>query len=199
MKFRLDIEVEKVKYKIAGFVLILIIVPLLMGCELTPEDKWPVLVDEIVDADFTVSVTEIEDLGLLQFKVVKERVDLTLDIRTFNANQGFKVEIILQDIQQNFTDYTNPTAPVSYSALMGFIETFKRVSVTGEYIDGSPPQGVTELTLYFTPSWFPVTFTDWINGAIITDSYIYYFLVIIEDMDGRTDSFEFQLTSRLAA
>jgi hypothetical protein len=55
---------------------LLILIPFIMGCELKPEDKWPVIVGQVLDADFTVKVTIVEELGLAQFKVAKEWVDV---------------------------------------------------------------------------------------------------------------------------
>jgi hypothetical protein len=69
--------------------------------------------------------------------------------------------------------------------------------MVGEYIEGSPPQGVTEIKFSFKPEWFPTTYGDWVNGTVVSDKYVYYFVVIIEDMEGRTDSWDFSVTSTL--
>lgn len=173
------------KYTIARFAFVLILIPFLLGCELKPEDKWPVIAGEAVDANFTITVTIIEDMGIMQFSVVKDHIDMTLDIRSYNANQGYDVKVILTDIVK---------CP---GGSLGMTETARFEDLIGTYIDGKPPQGVSRIGFSVYPGWFPLSLTDWFDGVNITSSYTYYYIVIIEDMDGRTDSWEFQIRSTL--
>lgn len=176
----------KVRYTIARFAFVLILIPLLLGCELKPEDKWPVIAGEAVNADFTIKLTMSEDLGIMQFSVAKDHVDVTLDIRSYNANQGYDVKVILTDIVK---------CP---GGSLGMTGTARFEDLIGTYIDGKPPQGVSRIGFTFYPPWFPLSLADWFDGVNITNGYTYFFIVIIEDMDGRTDSWEFQVSCTLA-
>ncbi|MCX6646499.1 MAG: hypothetical protein NTY09_09100 [bacterium] len=187
------------KYQIAIFALLIILIPLLTGCELKPEDHWPVLTAETVSADFTINVTLIEELGIIQFQVANDHADLDLDIRSYNANQGWDVKVILQSIDKYSTNWAIPTSPTSYGESLPMDPSTTRFeNIIGEYIDGKPPQGTSRIKFSVYPGWFPTTFEDWVQGSTITDSYVYNYMVIIEDMDGRTDSWEFSISSTLA-
>lgn len=187
------------KYQIAIFALLIILLPLVTGCELKPEDQWPVIAGQTLSANFTINVSQSAELGIIQFKVARDFFDLSLDIRSFNANQGFDVKLILQSIDWYFTDYSNPNLPMSYGATLPMEPgTTRFENLFGEYIGGTPPQGTTRIKFTVFPGWFPTTFADWVSGTAIIDKYVYNYIVIIEDMDGRTDSWEFFITSTLA-
>lgn len=184
-------------YKFMKLAFLLILIPFLMGCNIKPEDKWPVIVSDNVDANFTVVMTIPEDFPVPFFTIGKDTVDMTIGIRTFNANQGWNVKIILEDVIVYATDWADLTLPIDSVGNLGVTETLRLERIVGDYISGNPPQGITEIRFYFTPSWLPLTYNDWIQGTVKVDRYEYFYVLIIEDMGGLTDSFEFIIVSTL--
>lgn len=187
----------KVNYKFLKLAFLLILIPFLMGCNIKPEDQWPVIVNENIDANFTVIMTIPEALPIPFLTIAKDTVDMTIDIRSYNANQGWDVKVVLEDIIVYATDWGDLTLPIDSIGKLGITETYRIENVIGNYISGNPPQGITEIKLYFTPSWLPLSFNDWIQGTIKVDRYEYYYILIIEDMGGLTDSWEFVIVSTL--
>jgi len=171
---------------------------LLTGCELTPEDQWPVIAAEAVDANFTITVTQNQELGIVLFRVGKDSFDLTLDVMSYNANQGFDVNLVLKSIDKYATDYAGSDLVSQGGPFMTESSTTRYADVIGEYISGTPPQGIARIVVTNSPPWFPTSFGDWVSGTSITDKYVYNYIVTIQDMDGRTDSWEFSITSALA-
>lgn len=184
-------------YKFMKLAFLLILIPFLMGCNIKPDDKWPVIVSDTIDANFTVIMTIPEDFPIPFFTISKDTVDMTIGIRTYNANQGWDVKIILENIIKHSTDWENLATPIDYVSNLGLSETLRLDNITGEYISGNPPQGITEIRFYFTPGWLPLTYNDWIQGTTMVDRYEYFYVLIIEDMGGLTDSWEFIIVSTL--
>lgn len=184
-------------YKLMKLAFLLILIPFLMGCNIKPEDKWPYIEYEVVDADFTVIMTIPEDFPVPFLSISKDYVDMTIGIRSYNANQGFDIKVILEDVIVYATDWADLAAPVDLITHLGLTETFNIENVVGEYIDGNPPQGTSEIKFYFTPEWLPQSYNDWIQGTVKVDRYEYFYVFIVEDMGGLTDSWDFIIVSIL--
>ncbi len=187
----------KVKYKYVKLAFLLILIPYLMGCNIKPQDQWPVIAYEEIDANFTVVMTIPEDFPIPFFSIAKDSVDMTIGIRSYNANQGWDVKVVLEDIIVHTTDWADLSAPIDGISNLGTSETYRIENVIGEYKGGNPPQGISEIKLYFTPCWLPLSFNDWFQGTVKVDRYEYYYVLIIEDMGGLTDSWEFVIVSTL--
>jgi hypothetical protein len=196
-----------VKRLIAGLALVLIVVPFLVSCEIRPEDKWPNITTYAVTANFDVKLEILKAIGAPRLTIPDREVDLSIDIVTYNANQKFTVKIFLYDVIQQVTYYeANLPTDTVYFALP-ITETHRIDQVTGSYLGGGhPPQGKTQLNLFYTPGFFPTELADWINYDVIggmiqinwiTDRYIYYYRVIVEDAEGRSDTFAYSVISEL--
>ena len=192
----------------AGLALVLILVPFLASCEIRPEDKWPNITDHEVTADFDVTLELLEQIGVPTLKIPNREVELTIDLVTYHMNQGFTVKIFLYEVAQVITYYEDNLPGDTTSGVLPVSEVHRRDNVIGSDIGGGhPPQGTTQLSLKYTPCFFPDALGDWISYSIsdqggfqinwITDRYIYYYRVIVEDAEGRSDTFTYQIISEL--
>lgn len=207
------------RYPIAKFGLLVFLIPLLMSCNIEPEDKWPVITDWSADCDLNVHVTAITPFGF-EWNIPKERVDVKVKVRTYNANQGFKVTVILERLRREFT-YGGEEGDEDYPFDMfqtpvdnpiddphgDPTEVIVFDNLAGTYVpnSGKPPQGVTELSFFFYPNWTPYFVRDWYVPAdpvagtadFFVFSYVYRWKVIVEDSGGRSDWFTFTKESTL--
>jgi hypothetical protein len=177
------------KYPIARYGLLILLIPFLISCQMKPEDKWPVITSHTVTADFTITAKNVS--GIFQFTVKDRSADLKFQIRTYNANQGWKTKVILEGVDRYIGGSVVSLPITELSALDG---------LTGTYVtnSGHPPQGVVELSLTFEPNYFPLTLDEWFNGTTLTNQYIYHYRLIVEDMGGRTDTITFNIVSTLS-
>ncbi len=199
----------KVRYPIARLALILVLVPFLLSCEITPEDKWPEIVDTEINANLNVTLELLEGFGIPQIKVPNRQIEAKVTVRTYHGNQPWTVHVVLDGVRVDKTFYEGliPTQTLQYAVPV--TETFLWENYTGSYLGGGhPPQGNVLLTLTFEPDYFPVYLSDWISFDIdpdtggltinwINDRYYYDFVVIIEDAEKRSDTFDFTLISEL--
>jgi len=198
-----------VKYQLIRFALVLLLIPLVMGCQITPEDKWPLITCWEVTADFDVTLTIEQTLGIPQLKIPDRTIALTIDVQSFNANQGFDITIFLERVDKQYTEFAGSLPGGSDTESLPITEIFHESPVFGTYLSGRSPQGVTELKLTLYPCFFPLSVSDWIDyntdpdtGAYlglnsISDRFIYLFRVVVKDQGGRSDSFTFDVYSNL--
>jgi hypothetical protein len=189
-----------------------------IGCQFEPEDKWPVIVTWDVSANLNIKCSRKG--GVITLKVPDSKVDVFVDVRTFNANQQFTVKTLLQRVRKEYTVYypgvyvskfvdlppdelTTPTDDPLDDPFTDPTEPFVWDGLVGTYQAGSghPPQGVTQLKYFFYPAWLPLYATAWYwtedRYPALANRYVYLFEVIIEDAGGRTDTFDFTLSSTL--
>ncbi len=198
------------KYQLIGFALVILLIPLVMGCQITPEDKWPLITHWETTANFDVTLKLGEALGIPQLTIPDRTIGLTIDVQSFNANQGFDVTIFLERIDRGYTVYNQAMMPGdSFQQSLPITEIFHEGPVFGTYLSGNSPQGVTELVMTVYPDYFPLSISDWIDyetnpdtGALeginsVTDRFIYLFRVVVKDQGGRSDSFTFDVYSNL--
>lgn len=200
------------RYPIArvALVLLVIMLPVMAGCQFTPEDKWPVVTYTNVAADFTVTLEIEKTYGIPRLTIPSPAVATTIGVRTYRMNQPWRVDFVLERVKQVLTVYNEFGLPqAQYEVALPVTEIHRFDSVLGTpQPGGHPPQGTTELGLNFSVDWFPLGLEDWIQYGIdpvtgafkiywITDRYIYYFRAVVEDMDGRTDTFHFEIYSEL--
>lgn len=190
----------------AGLALVLILIPFIASCEIRPEDKWPNITTHEVAANFDVTLEILEAIGAPRLTIPDRTVDLSIDIVTYHTNQKFTVKIFLYEVVQTVTFYESnlPTNTVCVS--LPITEVHRADEVTGTVLGGGhPPQGKTQLRLFYTPDFFPTALSDWISYSItdkiqinwITDRYTYNYRVIVEDAEGRSDTFDYSIISQL--
>jgi len=196
--------------------LVLLVLPVMMamtvGCnnEMWPDDKWPQVVTWEHTENFDVTVELIKPFGVPQLTVPDRRVDVTCQVRSYHALQAYTIRVFLTGICESVTSYNNNLPVGSQKFELDIAETGVRDNVIGTYIAGSGnlPQGVAEIAFFFEPVYFPLDVTDWIRlgvdpdtGALFlestSDRFIYHYRIVIEDQDGRTDTFEFDVVSQL--
>jgi hypothetical protein len=202
-----------VKYSITRYALILLLVPLFIlnvGCEITPEDQWPVITSWDVSANYDVTLTIVKPYGIPQLTVPDRNIKITVDVRTYNASQAWDARIFLESVDQVYTQYENNLPGSQYQTTLPVTENYRIEGVAGDYVanSGKPPQGVVELVLNWAPQFFPLSVNDWLiystdqttGGLVvdkISDRYVYRFRVILFDQGGRSDSFTFDVYSIL--
>ncbi len=196
------------KYTIARYSLFLLLIPLLLfGCDrIGPEDKWPVVANVTVNANPNVTLEFIEGIGAPRLTVGNRNVEVQLDVRSFNAGQEWKVTTFLERVDRYWTTYDDNLPEASFSQKIAILESFYTDHIVGSYQGGLPPQGTVRLTVHLALGWFPECIDDWISYSIIedkfvihwlTDRYVYYFRTVVEDLEGRSDTFTFELYSIL--
>jgi len=205
-----------VKKTIVKYGLLLLVLPVLMalnmGCNnaFGPDDQWPVIVSWKHSENFDVTLKIIKPYGIPQLIVPNREIDLTFYVRSYHATQPFTVRVFLKGVEQEVTLYNDnlPGGPAIRNLPITEIAVFD--NYVGTYVAGSgnKPQGVAELKFGVIPDFFPVNVSDWVQidtddetGAVsiaeITERYIYNFLVVVEDSEGRTDTFCFNVISKL--
>ena len=200
----------------AKIALVLLVLPLIMlvntGCndEWFPEDQWPLITHWEHSENLTVNVDLIKPYGIPQLKIPNRQIDMIIDVRSFHAEQPYNVWIFLQHVEQDITFYSNNLPAYSTKNLLGITETHYEERIYPSYVidSGTPPQGIGQMELFFTPEYFPLTLSEWIGFSInpdtgatlidyVVDRYVYEFRVVVEDQDGRSDTFEFDVISEL--
>lgn len=192
----------------AGLALVLILIPFLASCEFRPEDKWPNITTHEVTANFDVTLEILEAIGAPRLTIPDRNVDLSIDIVTYHMNQEWTVKVFLYNVNQVVTFYESNLPSGTVHNSLPISETHRLDQVNGSVIGGGhPPQGTTRLSLAYTPDFFPTALSDWIMYTItdegklqieyIVDRYIYYYRVIVEDSEGRSDTFHYSIISEL--
>ena len=197
---------------IVKYVLLLLVLPVLMalnlGCNnaFGPDDKWPVIVGWDHSEKFDVTLKIIKPYGIPQLEVPNRQIDLGVQVRSYHATQPYTIRVFLKGVEEDVTLYADnlPAANTVRNWPITEVATFD--DYVGTYVanSGNKPQGVGQLTFSVVPDFFPTAVSDWVRvdmqtGTIleVSDRYIYNFLVVIEDSDGRTDSFCFNVISKL--
>jgi len=195
-----------------GLTIFLILLPLwLIGCDdgdiIAPDDKWPVLLNCTQTSNLDVNLTIVEGYGIPQLKVNNRTIAFTVDVRSYHVSQEWQVYLFLEGVTQKLTVYTDNLPGQQVKGTLPITEAVYYDHVIGTYLGGTPPGGTIQLSLTFDPGWFPTAVPDWINYEIdpevgliiysVTDSYTYNFRVVVEDLDGRTDSKTFSAVSTL--
>ncbi len=200
--------------KSAKYALILLVIPFLMafntGCndEWGPEDKWPKITHWEHNENFDVTLKILKPFGIPQLKLPNRTVNMKIQVRSFHADQEYTVRVFLEQVDWMYTAYSNNAPAGTTSVGLPVTGIYWDDAVVGTVISGKPPQGTAELEFFFEPSYFPLAIDDWlsytqdpVSGAMdidwVTDRYIYHFICVIEDKDGRTDSFGFTVISEL--
>lgn len=217
------------KYQTLFIGLLILMIPFLMGCNdlVQPDDKYPVITNwNINPTSLYVTVVGPPDYVLPHIIPVPNppRVDVTVDIRTYNANQQFTAKVVIERLTRElvYEDPASPTGTTWFEEDYPFdqfgmpvdnpiddphgdpTETFIWDGLIGTYVanSGAPPQGVVEIKFFFEPSYFPVFLSDWIfthpdypGLTVQVNRYKYNFKVILEDAGGRSDTFKFRLDS----
>jgi hypothetical protein len=199
-----------VKYSIARYALLLLLVPLLFfGCDrVGPEDKWPVITYYEIQGNPNVTLEFVEGLGVPRFTIANRTVDLIVDVRSFNAGQEWTVTTFLEGVTRKYTNYEDNLPNGSYTSDIAATSIYRADHLTGEYQGGVPPQGTMRLTMRLYLDWFPETVDDWISYTIdpetgdfiihwISDQFVYHFRMVVEDLEGRSDTISFDLYSIL--
>jgi hypothetical protein len=193
----------KVKYTFLKIGLLLILTTLLvglLGCNIQAEDQWPVITTWGADANYAVSAKIDANTGIpIITWPASWFTNMTVDVRTYNANQAFKATIILTSIESE--GVTLATGDITGSTLLvgDFTEPFVIDRMQGSYVadSGNPPQGITELKFGFVPRFIPDSIGAWYDGTHLTLRYILSFKIIIEDAGGRTDTINLAVDSNL--
>ncbi len=194
----------KVRYKIAYMVLLLVIVPLLGSCEVTPQDKWPVIVTYATPEGVICTLKIEETLGIPYIEYTLPELIVETDVRTYHSTQDFTVRIWQTDITRTMTMYEGGLPVGTVCLVMPTDIRYEEDHIKGEYISGDPPQGIVRLKLGLSDFPVPGSVTDWIDyeqletGGLalesITYQYVYHYRYMLEDAEGRTDTFEFSIT-----
>jgi len=189
-----------VRYTILIVGLLLLLVPLLVGCELKPEDQWPVIAGWQVTANLDCAAKLDKKTNIVTLTLpASTAINLKIDVRTYNANQAFKVTVINQSLRRDFMTGEPPEYFPFYwtqgdPTVPSTLDWIHAGYVTGS---GRPPQGLAEITLGYSPA-FPTSLSDWwLGGTTVVNRYSWSFLVIVEDAGGRTDTFEFSEASNM--
>lgn len=194
----------KVRHKIAYMVLLLVIVPILGGCEITPDDKWPVIVT-YATPDGVICTLKIEEtLRIPYIEYTLPELIVETDVRTYHSTQDFTVKIWQTEISQTMTLYEKGLPVGTVCVVMPTDLRYEYDHVKGEYISGDPPQGIVRLKLCLGDFPVPGSVTDWVDYELveevglvlesITYQYVYHYRYMLEDAEGRTDTFTFSIT-----
>lgn len=213
---------EKVKNLIKQILLLIVIMPILVSCNIQPEDKWPVITDWKCTGDLDVVFFTSDSIGIPQVSIANPRISVEVKVRTYNVNQDFTAKIVLERLRWEFFEIHPETGDIlsfeeDYpfdSMAMTFdnpiddphgdpTEIIEIKGIKGTYVanSGQPPWGETRLSFFFEPVWRPTLPIDWVGIDTKTQlqyttlRYVFLFKVIIQDAGGRTDSFKFQMTS----
>jgi len=200
-----------VKYKTARYALFLsvfILIPWLIGCEsvIEPQDKWPVITDWELEYAYDVTLKLDKKTYFPKELILPDDYNtyLTMNVRTYHTGQAFTYKLILERVIGDITelDLVNGAFYTSVEGLL-ITETARIDHVLGTYVAGSghPPQGVTELSVFWEPGWFPTSLPYWYettpNGIILHNRYVWNYTGVLEDADGRSDTFSFNLIANL--
>jgi hypothetical protein len=175
-----------------------------LGCETKPEDRWPVITTWSVTADLTVSASIDTTSGLITVTPPDSKVKIHTVIRTFNANQQFTAKVVLQNVVKDYSNIYPDGTVISETSVLTLSSLATWDGIVGTYVAGSgqPPQGEVTIDLFVVPSFIPLSINDWYvktpTFTELTTLYTYNFLVIMEDMGGRTDTFDFTVYSTLS-
>jgi hypothetical protein len=174
-----------------------------LGCQIEPEDKWPVVVGYETPAGITVTLKTVEVIGAV-IEVPDFTFEVTSQVRTYNANQDFTITLFLTDVAEIYTPYVGGLPMASQAVSHPSDLQCTSDHVHGTYLSGTAPQGIVELVT--SPEAIPVpgSVADWVhyykneeNKVVllsITQQYAYHFRYIVEDAEGRSDSFTFTWT-----
>jgi len=178
-----------------------------MGCQITPEDKWPVIVGKTTPNNITVTMELGGILGII-VNIPDFTFEIKTNVRTYHANQDFTVRIWLMEVVEYYTPYLDNLPLGTQCRSQPSDWSYAWSPVEGRYISGTPPQGIVELAV--KPDWVPVpgSVADWVEyerdpdtNALtlksVTQKYVYHFRVLVEDAAGRSDSFTFEWTATL--
>jgi hypothetical protein len=194
----------KVKHKILYITLLLLVLPSAWSCNVQPPDKWPTIVGTDVTADLDVHYT-IDALGIVTVNVPDPTITIKVDVRTYNMNQGFKITTIMQNASNEFVVIAPEGIYSGAGSSTDFNQTWVGENMSGTYVQdsGEPPQGTTEITYTIMPDRLPTLYQDWfatVNGSPMqVTRYVFHFIVLIQDAGGRSDTFDFELQSKLVA
>lgn len=196
----------KVRFRFAILGLIILLIPFVVGCEVGPEDKWPVVVGWTIESNLDVAAEQSEDFGIISLKLGSDTVKTTIQVRTYNVNQDFKFTFLLERLSSSTTEYAGGFPTDTIIADKTFSEFYTIEHQKGTFKSGKQPQGIVEFALSFKPQFNFESIGNWLNtvddpelGTIfyVTDYYDFRYRVIVEDADGRTASFYFDVTSKL--
>jgi len=186
----------------------MIIPVLFFGCNrIGPEDKWPVVSNVTINANLNVTLEFIDVIGAPRITVPNRTVGVQLDVRSFNAGQEWKVTTFLESVDRYWTTYEDNLPQISHHENIDILGSYYSDHIVGSYQGGLPPQGTARLTVQLYLDWFPEATSDWIAYTIdgegnfqmqwLTDRYVYHFRSVVEDLEGRSDTFDFDLYSIL--
>lgn len=193
----------RMKIVLAG--LIMVMVPLFMGCQISPSDKWPAILtwENVYNFDTTVTLNA---LGLPSFTVIDSSVETTVTVRTYHINQDFSVRIVVDRIVAEALAFSvEELEPLGSVLLLDDDPGFWLLDpAEGIYIPGSgaPPQGNVNLVINWevpkaADSKFFQTLIPEISSEpiyLLVTREDFFYRCIVEDAGGRTDSYNFQLT-----
>jgi hypothetical protein len=192
-----------------GFIILTLLFPLfLFGCDdnfIEPDDKWPVITDWEVTSNLTVKLEILKGYGIPRLEVANRTIGFTLDIRSYSVSREWTVYAFLESVTKEYSLYTDNLPGAQVDEVLPITEAFVWDHITGEYLGGTPPGGTIQLTLTMDPEWFPLSVPDWIDYDVdpelglvihsITDRYKYNFRIVVEDLDGRSDTTSFSVIS----
>ncbi len=195
------------RYHVALLALIVLIVPMLVGCEITPQDKWPTITNWATTEDKKVVLTIDLTTLIPTLNLPPSGVDVIADVRTYHTNQYFTCIILTESWSRNKTVFVGgiPAGSVTNSWLGG--PQFRKERVQGTYVcdSGKPPQGTTRLALGMCYP-VPAGIQDWIGYHIeggrpvldyLGERYTYNLRYLLEDAEGRSDTFTFSFSIEL--
>ena len=195
-----------------------------LGLEPSEEEKWPVITDtRVITGDLNMKWKTINTPPGWQINPMSPEVTLEVDLMTCDIGQEFTAKVILQRIRREYNLFIPPNTLVGdgtddYPFDLFNTHTDNPVDdprgdpteewvidgIFGTYFAGSghPPQGKVTLSFKFEPDWLPILATDWWwlsdEGYYkLTNRYVYLFEVIIQDKGGRTDVYDFTMSSQI--
>ena len=212
------------RYQTLFIGLLILLTSFLFSCSndpLQPEDRYPVVTNwAVIPTNLDINV-DTTPLGYL-LTIPDRSLKVTVNIRTYNANQQFTAHVILERMTRDFEIIDMVTGAVEEGAEDYPFDKFGTPTdepindphgdpteqidwdgLIGTYVanSGTPPQGVVEIKFFFIPKYLPMWSSDWYvtSGTLVkvTSHYEYNFKVIMEDMGGRTDSFDIPIGSTL--
>lgn len=194
-----------------GIIILTLLFPLfLFGCDdefVQSEDRWPTIVNWDVTSNLTVKLDILEGFGIPRLEVANRTIGMTVDVKSYHVSQEWTIYAFLESVTKQVSLYSNNLPGASVNQTLPVTEIFHFKNVTGTYLGGTPPGGTVQFALTMEPEWFPLSVSDWVSYEIdeeagliinsVTDRYIYNFRLVVEDLDGRSDTTTFAAVSPL--
>jgi hypothetical protein len=193
----------RLKFALVG--LLIPLIALLSSCNVGPPDKWPDIITWNLAYNYDTTLS-FNDAGLPTFSQIDPTADVNIQVRTFNVNQDFRISLSLDRAEEFVQVFDGNLIPIGSTTRVYQLNERHIVNpAIGTYVPGSghPPQGITELGLFFEPELvgkerllvIQDPFTGSVQSIELTMKLTMYYTIIVEDLDGRTDSFEANFVS----